>query len=179
MKSLLKTFERKAMKARYDVRNELANSPATVVGSYTRDRVEDGAPGDARWLRSVRRNQEARVAVACRRGGGGTDDLRVLERCTYNEDGLTGNRRLRGGSCRTTEVHAQVAVAVSVRTLTEAVRRKGTQRYDQRDGRDKRDQTNTEKTPAQGELPVKGRISVACERPAGNLRDTIGRLKLP
>jgi hypothetical protein len=37
-----------------------------------------------------------------------------------------------------------------VRTLTEAVRRKGTQRYDQRDGRDKRDQTNTEETPAQG-----------------------------
>jgi hypothetical protein len=30
------------------------------------------------------------------------------------------------------------------------VGRKGTQRYDQRNGRDKRDQTNTEKTPAQG-----------------------------
>ena len=113
--------------------------------------------------------------AACR-----TDDLRVLERRAYDEYGFTDNRRLRGRSCGATEVHAQIAVSVFVRTLTEAVRRKGTQRYDQRDGRNKRDQTNTEETPAQrGELPVKGRISVACERPAGNLRDTIGRLKLP
>jgi hypothetical protein len=81
---------------------------------------------------------------------GGTDNLRVLERCTYNEDGLTDNRRLRGRSCRAAEVHAQIAVSVFVRTLTEAVRRKGTQRDDQRDGRNERDQTNTEETPAQG-----------------------------
>ena len=60
-------------------------------------------------------------------------------------------------------------MSVIVPTLTEAVGRKGTQRYDERDGRDKRDQTNAEETRAQrGELPVKGRISVACERPAGN-----------
>ena len=101
----------------------------------------------------------------------GADDLRALERCTYDEYGLTDNRRLRRRSCGATEVHAQIAVSVFVRTLTEAVGRIGTQRYDQRNGRDKRDQTNTEETRAQGrELPVKGRISVACERPAGNLR---------
>ena len=60
----------------------------------------------------------------------GTDDLRALERCTYDEYRLTDNRRLRGRSCRATEVHAQIAVSVFVRTLTEAVGRKGTQRYD-------------------------------------------------
>ena len=80
----------------------------------------------------------------------GTDDLRAFERCAYDEYGLTDNRSLRGRSCGTTEVDAQIAVSVVVRTLTEAVCRKGTQRYDQRDGRDKRDQTNTEETPAQG-----------------------------
>jgi hypothetical protein len=108
-------------------------------------------------------------AAAC-----GTDELRAFDRCADDEHGLTDNRRLRGRSGRAAEVHAQVAVSVFVRTLTEAVRRKGTQRYDQRDGRNNRDQTNTKETPAQGgELPVKGRISVACERPAGNLRDTM------
>jgi hypothetical protein len=66
-------------------------------------------------------------------------------------------------------------MSVIVVTLTEAVGRIGTQRYDQRDGRDKRDEANTEETRAQGrELPVKGRISVACERPAGNSRANIG-----
>lgn len=50
-------------------------------------------------------------------------------------------------------------MSVIVPTLTEAVGRKGTQRYDQRDGRYKRDQTKAEETRAQGgELPVKGRI---------------------
>jgi hypothetical protein len=81
---------------------------------------------------------------------GGTDDLRALERRAYDEYRLSDNRRLRGRSCGTAEVHAQIAVSVFVRTLTEAVGRKGTQRYDKRNGRDKRDQTNTEKTPAQG-----------------------------
>ena len=93
-----------------------------------------------------RRAWQLRADAAAR----GTDDLRALERCTYDEYGLTDNRRLRGRSCGTTEVDAQIAVSVFVRTLTEAVGRKGTQRYDQRNGRDKRDQTNTEKTPAQG-----------------------------
>ena len=93
-----------------------------------------------------RRAGQLRADAAAR----GTDDLRALERCAYDEYGLTDNRRLRGRSCRAAEVHAQIAVSVFVRTLTEAVGRKGTQRYDQRDGRDKRDQTNTEKTPAQG-----------------------------
>jgi hypothetical protein len=47
-------------------------------------------------------------------------------------------------------------MSVLVATLTEAVGRIGTQRYDQREGRDKRDQANTEETRAQGrELPVK------------------------
>jgi hypothetical protein len=63
-------------------------------------------------------------------------------------------------------------MSVIVPTLTEAVGRKGAQRYDQSDGRYKGDQTNAEETRAQGgELPVKGRTSVACERPVGNLRD--------
>ena len=93
-----------------------------------------------------RRAWQLRADAAAR----GADDLRALERCAYDEYGLTDNRRLCGRSCGTTEVDAQIAVPVLVRTLTEAVRRKGTQRYDQRDGRDKRDQTNTEETPAQG-----------------------------
>ena len=66
-------------------------------------------------------------------------------------------------------------MSVLVPTLTEAVGRKGTQRYDQRDGRYKGDQTNAEETRAQGgELPVDGRISVACERPAGNSHPNTG-----
>ena len=105
----------------------------------------------------------------------GADDFRALERRAYDEYGLTDDSRMGRRSGGPTEVHAQVAMSVIVRTLTEAVGRKGTQRYDQRDGRDKRDQTNAEETRAQGgELPVKGRISVACERPAGNSRANIG-----
>ena len=80
----------------------------------------------------------------------GTDDLRALERCTYDEYRLTDNRRLRWRSCRATEVHAQVAMSVIVSTLTEAVGRIGPQRYDQRNSRDERDQTNTEETRTQG-----------------------------
>ena len=75
--------------------------------------------------------QRSRIALAPAQGDDGAAGQRV-------EDGVAA------------EVHAQIAVSVFVRTLTEAVRRKGTQRYDQRDGRDKRDQTNTEETPAQG-----------------------------
>lgn len=41
-------------------------------------------------------------------------------------------------------------MAVLVRTITEAVRRIGAQPYDERDGRDERDQTITELTLAQG-----------------------------
>jgi hypothetical protein len=92
-----------------------------------------------------RRAWQLRANAAAR----GPDDLRALERRAYDEYGLGDNRSLRRRSCGTTEVHAQIAVSVFVRTLTEAVRRKGTQRYDQRDGRNKRDQTNTEETPAQ------------------------------
>jgi hypothetical protein len=78
------------------------------------------------------------------------EDLRAFERRAYDQDGLTDNSRLRGRPGGSAEVDAQVAVAVFVSTLTEAVGRIGTQRYNQRNGRDKRDQTNTEETPAQG-----------------------------
>ena len=99
----------------------------------------------------------------------GADDLRALDRGTYDEYGLTDNSRMRRRPSGSAEVHAQIAMSVLVSTLTEAVGRIGPQRYDQRNSRYKSDQTNTEKTRAQGrELPVKGRISVACERPAGN-----------
>jgi hypothetical protein len=81
---------------------------------------------------------------------GGADDFRALERGAYDEYGLPDNSRLRRRPGGSAEVHAQVAMSVIVVTLTEAVGRIGTQRYDQRDGRDKRDQTNTEETPAQG-----------------------------
>ena len=80
----------------------------------------------------------------------GADDLRAFERRAYDQDGLTDNSRMRGRPSGSAEVHAQVAVAVFVSALTEAVGRIGTQRYNQRNGRDKRDQTNTEETPAQG-----------------------------
>lgn len=76
------------------------------------------------------------------------DELRALERCAYDQDGFTDNSRMRKSPRGSAEVHAQVAMAVLVSTLTEAVGRKGTQRYDQRNGRDKCDQTNTEETPA-------------------------------
>ena len=80
----------------------------------------------------------------------GADDLRAFERRAYDQDGLTDNSRMRGRPCGSAEVHAQVAVAVFVSALTEAVGRIGTQRYDQRNGRDERDQTNTEETRTQG-----------------------------
>ena len=41
-------------------------------------------------------------------------------------------------------------MSVLVRTVAEAVRRIGVQPYDERDGRDERDQTITELTRAQG-----------------------------
>ena len=86
----------------------------------------------------------------------GADDLRALDRGTYDEYGLTDNSRMRRRPGGAAEVHAQVAVSVVVSTLTEAVGRIGPQRYDQRNGRYEGDQTNTEKTRAQGrELPVK------------------------
>jgi hypothetical protein len=80
----------------------------------------------------------------------GADDFRALDRGSYNEYGLTDNSRMRGRACGSAEVHAQVAMSVIVSTLTEAVGRIGPQRYDQRNSRDKRDQTNTEETRAQG-----------------------------
>ena len=80
----------------------------------------------------------------------GADDLRMLERRAYDEYGLTDNSGCRRRSCGAAEVHAQVAMSVFVATLTEAVGRIGSQRYDQRNSRDKCDQTNAEATRAQG-----------------------------
>jgi hypothetical protein len=80
----------------------------------------------------------------------GTDDLRVLERHAYGQYRLSDNSRLRRRASGAAEVHTQVTMSVIVPTLTEAVRRIGAQRYDQRDGRDERDQANTEETLAQG-----------------------------
>ncbi len=80
----------------------------------------------------------------------GPDDFRVLERRAHDEYGLTDNSRMRRRSGCPAEVHAQVAMSVFVPTLAEAVGREGAQRYDQRDGRDKGDQTNAEETRAQG-----------------------------
>jgi hypothetical protein len=80
----------------------------------------------------------------------GADDFRALDRGTYDEYGLTDNSRVRGRPCGSAEVHAQVAMSVIVSTLTEAVGRIGPQRYDQRNSRDERDQTNTEETRTQG-----------------------------
>jgi hypothetical protein len=87
-----------------------------------------------------RRTRQLRADTAAR----GADDLRALDRHAYREYRLADNSHLRRGACGSAEVHAQVAMSVIVRTLTEAVCRIGTQRYDQRDGRDKSDQTNTE-----------------------------------
>jgi hypothetical protein len=47
-------------------------------------------------------------------------------------------------------MHAQVAMSVFVHAIEEAVRRIGAQRYDQRDGRDERDQPIATETGAQG-----------------------------
>ena len=80
----------------------------------------------------------------------GTDDFGALERGAHDEYGLSDHARMRGGTGGAAEVHTQVAMSIIVPTVSEAVCRIGTQRYDQRDGRDKRDQTNTEETPAQG-----------------------------
>ena len=99
----------------------------------------------------------------------GANDLRTLERNAYCEDRLADDSDLCRGAGGATEVHAKFAVSVIVPTLSVAVRAIGAQRYDQRDGREKRDQADTEETPAQGkELPVKGRISVACKGFVGN-----------
>jgi len=80
----------------------------------------------------------------------GADDLRALDRGTYDEYGLTDNSRMRRRPSGSAEVHAQIAMSVIVSTLTEAVGRIGPQRYDQRNSRDERDQTNREETRTQG-----------------------------
>jgi len=79
----------------------------------------------------------------------GTDDSGTLERCADDEHRLADDRGVRRRPGGTAEMHAQVTMPVVVRTIEEAVRRKGAQRYDQRDGRDQSDQTGATKTRAQ------------------------------
>lgn len=80
----------------------------------------------------------------------GADDAGALERRTDDEYRLTDNGDLCWRASGTAEVHAQVAMAVIVRLTAKTVGRKGAQRYDQRKGRDDRDQSITAKTFAQG-----------------------------
>jgi hypothetical protein len=77
------------------------------------------------------------------------DDSGALERGAHDENRLADDSCMRGGSGGATEVHAQIAVPVFVRAIGIAVRRVGRETYDQRDGRDKCDQTITAKTRAQ------------------------------
>lgn len=99
----------------------------------------------------------------------GAYDFRTLERYPYSKYGFPDDNRLCRRAGSTAEVHAQIAMPVLVPTITEAVRRIGTQPYDQCDGRNKCDQTITELTRAQGAEPLfKGQSSVACESPPGN-----------
>jgi hypothetical protein len=81
----------------------------------------------------------------------GTDDSGPLERRAHDEYRLADDRGVGGGAGGTTEMDAQVTVPVIVHAIEEAVRRIGTQPYDQRDGRDESDQTITAQTRAQDE----------------------------
>ena len=87
----------------------------------------------------------------------GTDDSGPLERRTHDEDRLADHSRMRGRSCGTTEVHAQVAVPIFVHAIGIAVHRVGRETYDQCDGRDQCDQSITAKTRAQDEGTIWGR----------------------
>lgn len=80
----------------------------------------------------------------------GRDDPSPFERCTDDEYRLADDGCVRRRAGSTGEMHAQVAMSVLVHTIEEAVRRIGAQRYDQRDGRDERDQTIAVETRAQG-----------------------------
>jgi hypothetical protein len=53
---------------------------------------------------------------------GGTNDNGTLEWHAYGKDGLSDDSRLRRRSRGTAEVHAQVAMAVLVRTVAKAMR---------------------------------------------------------
>jgi hypothetical protein len=81
------------------------------------DGLDQFGGGGRRGARQLRTDTTAR----------GADDFRAFDRDAYGEYWLTDNSRLRWRPCGATEVHAQVAVSVIVPTLTEAVRRKGTQ----------------------------------------------------
>jgi hypothetical protein len=94
------------------------------------------------WRRSAR--QLRANAAAC-----GTDDSGTHDRCTHHEHGLADNRGLCRGTGSATQVHAQVAMPIIVPTVGQVVCGIGTQRYDQREGRNECDQAIVEKTRAQ------------------------------
>lgn len=77
------------------------------------------------------------------------DGFGALGRRAHEEYGLADDARVRGGAGGAAEVHTQIAMSIIVPTLGEAVRRIGAQRYDQREGRDERDQTIAAQTRAQ------------------------------
>jgi hypothetical protein len=102
----------------------------------------------------------------------GADDFGPLGRHTYGQHRLADERRLCRRSGGTAEVHAQVAMPNVVPTLAQTVRRIGAQGYDEREGRDERDQAIAARTRAQGEkTPSGGRASLACGRSSGNSHD--------
>lgn len=102
----------------------------------------------------------------------GPDGFGPLGRHAYGQQRLAEERRLRRRSGSAAEVHAQVAMPIVVPTLAETVRRIGAQPYDEREGRDERDQAIAARTRAQGKkTPSGGRTSLACGRSSGNSHD--------
>jgi hypothetical protein len=144
--------------------------------THARDRVKQRQAGQCQMAL----DQGERIRRAARKLGANTaarrtDDSEALNRCTYDEHRLSDNRGVCRGTSGTAEMHAQVAMSVVMPTVAEAVRRIGAQCYDQREGRDKRDQTITVQTRAQGEeSPANRRVSVACRPPGGNSHDAAG-----
>jgi hypothetical protein len=102
----------------------------------------------------------------------GPDDFGPLGRHARSQHRLAEERRLCRRSGGTAEVHAQVAMPNVVPTLAQTVRRIGAQGYDEREGRDERDQAIAARTRAQGrKTPSVGRTSLACARSSGNSHD--------
>ena len=96
-------------------------------------------------------------------------DFRTIEGNPYSQYRFPDDSRMCRRARGTAEVHAQIAMPVIVPTVAEAVRRIGTQPYDEGEGRNKCDQAIAELTRAQGVEPLfKGQSSLACESPASN-----------
>lgn len=94
----------------------------------------------------------------------GRDDARAIDRRAHHKDRLADRSRMRGSPRCAAEVHAKVAVAIVVHAVREPVRRIGAQSYDQRDGRDDRDQTIAAKTCSQWTMLNAGAPSVGGTR---------------